>query len=106
MQCRLTPQEKLKDLRNKKGLNLVQVANATDDETALELVNKNPDFPQEQGDDMQILEQGELVRMSKMLDLNLLKYNPIETQVLMYLIKKGSRNPIFKNPPKGRGKKN
>lgn len=56
-------------------------------------------------DEMTYVEMATVVQWSKKLDVNLAKLTPEETRELVRLITKGTRNPLLKHPPKGRGKK-
>ena len=51
------------------------------------------------------VEMATVIKWGKKLDLNLTKLTPEETRELTRLITKGSRNPIIRQPSKGRGKK-
>ena len=69
----------------------------------LEAIKQQDDYPKE--DSLTQVEKANVVRFSNKLGLNLTKLSPDEHQVLMYLIKKSSRNAIFKQPTSGRRKK-
>jgi len=56
-------------------------------------------------EEMTYIDKATVVKWSHMLDLNLTKLTPTEVNELMRLVKKSCKHPLFKNPPKGRGKK-
>ncbi len=75
-----------------------------DENTAnLEAIMEQEDFPK--NDSMTQLEMAEVTRLSNMWGINLKKLSPNEHQVLMYLVRKASKNPIFKQPTNGRRRK-
>ena len=61
------------------------------------------DFPKD--DSMTQLEMVEVTRLSNMWGINLKKLSPNEHQVLMYLVRKSSKNSLFKQTTNGRRKK-
>ena len=70
---------------------------------SIEDIMAQDDFPKNDG--MTTLEKAEVTRISNILDMNLTKLSANEVQVLMYLVKKSSKNPIFRQPTNGRRKK-
>ena len=51
------------------------------------------------------LDKATISKWSQTCGLNLKVYTDEELNYLVYLVKKGSKHPIYRNPPKGRGKK-
>lgn len=51
------------------------------------------------------LDKATLSKWSQTCGLNLKVYTDEELNYLVYLVKKGSKHPIYRNPPKGKGKK-
>lgn len=70
--------------------------------TNLEAIIEQENFPKD--DSMTQLEMAEVTRLSNMWGINLKKLSPNEHQVLMYLVRKSSRNSLFKQPRNGRRK--
>ena len=70
---------------------------------SIEDIMAQDDFPKNDG--MTTLEKAEVTRISNILDMNLTKLSANEVQVLMYLVKKSSKNPIFRQPTNGIRKK-
>ncbi len=56
-------------------------------------------------DEMSIVDKATVIQWGKKLDINFAKLSPEETRTLMNLVTKASRNPLIKQPSKGRGKK-
>lgn len=50
------------------------------------------------------VDKAQIVKWSNICGINLTVYTDEEFELLAYLIKKGCKHPLFKNPPKGRGK--
>ena len=69
----------------------------------IENIMEQEDFPKD--DEMTTLEKAEVTRLSNLWDINFKKLSANEVQVLMYLVKKASKNPIFRQPTNGRTKK-
>ena len=66
----------------------------------------SPSIPSAEDEDkLTNVEMATVIKWGKKLDLNLTKLTPEETRELTRLITKGSRNPIIRQPSKGRGKK-
>lgn len=61
------------------------------------------DFPKD--DEMTTLERTEVTRLSNIWDIIFKKLSVNEVQVLMYLVRKASKNPIFRQPTNGRRKR-
>ena len=64
-----------------------------------------PDTEDAPEEEMTYIDKATVIKWSNMLDLNLTKLTPTEVNELMRIVKKSCRHPLFKNPPKGRGKK-
>ncbi|WP_143064537.1 MULTISPECIES: hypothetical protein [unclassified Pseudobutyrivibrio] len=69
----------------------------------IENIREQEDFQKD--DEMTTLEKAEVTRLSNLWDINFKKLSANEVQVLMYLVKKASMNPIFRQPTNGRTKK-
>lgn len=52
-----------------------------------------------------MVDKATVLHWSKKFDLNFAKLTPEETRTLLQIITKASRNPLIKQPSKGRGKK-
>ena len=59
----------------------------------------------EEEDKLTQVDMAQVVAWGKQLNINFTKLTPEETRELTRLISKGSRNPLIKQPSKGRGKK-
>ncbi len=59
----------------------------------------------DEDDKLTQVDMAQVVAWSKKLDINFSKLTPEETRELTRLISKGSRNPLIRQPSKGRGKK-
>ncbi len=56
-------------------------------------------------DTLTMVDKATVLQWSKKFDLNFAKLTPEETRTLLQIITKASRNPLIKQPSKGRGKK-
>lgn len=56
-------------------------------------------------DGLSIVDKATVIQWSKKFDLNFAKLTPQETRSLIQMITKASRNPLMRQPSKGRGKK-
>lgn len=68
-------------------------------------VANNNDISTNNSDKLTPVDMAQVIAWSKKLDINFSKLTPEETRELTRLISKGSRNPMIKQPSKGRGKK-
>lgn len=73
------------------------------DDSATSKTDSSSDIDSE--DKLSQVDMAQVVAWSKKLDINFSKLNLEETRELTRLISKGSRNPLIKQPSKGRGKK-
>ncbi len=56
-------------------------------------------------DEMSIVDKATVIQWGKKLDINFAKLSPEETRTLMNIVTKASRNPLIRQPSKGKGKK-
>ncbi|WP_189260228.1 helix-turn-helix domain-containing protein [Pseudobutyrivibrio ruminis] len=73
------------------------------EKASIEDIMEQEDFPKDDG--MTTLEKAEVTRLSNIWDINFKKLSANEVQVLMYLVRKASKNPIFRQPTNGRRKR-
>lgn len=73
------------------------------DDNATSKTDSSSDIDSE--DKLSQIDMAQVVAWSKKLDINFSKLTPEETRELTRLISKGSRNPLIRQPSKGRGRK-
>jgi hypothetical protein len=64
-----------------------------------------PPIVENEDEKMTFVDKATVIQWGKKLDINFAKLSPEETSTLMNLVTKASRNPLIRQPSKGRGKK-
>lgn len=106
MKCSLTTQEKLRDLRAKLGYKLQQVEiESRISSSTISNYENDTSVNMAEDEALTMVDKATVLQWSKKFDLNFTKLTPEETRSLLQMITKASRNPLIKQPSKGRGKK-